>query len=300
MGLFMKNGEPRLGIISTTAGAAILGLSALFSSLYVNENTEKSLEITFGKVTEQVDTPGLKVKPPFVSKRFAISTTKQDVKLSFDKLRTGDDIKMRSDFLVEFQVREEGDIRNYYNDLKGRDGDVSSIVMARGNKATIEAVESMDINDLIPPLDENGNPVEGEGFSAMMTAKIKDRLQKLLDGENDGTNWQIDVLGVYPSGFAFEPESEAKLAEIVGIRQEAVKLALREKNAAKALEVYKAEANADLAYLKEFKDKGIDDDQALAQIFCLKTARDAANINAPFTPGCMGSGSGVSVAVPKP
>lgn len=275
-----------------------MSTTALFSSLYVNEQTEKSLEITFGKVTQQVDTPGLKLKPPFISKRFAISTAKQNVLLSFDRLRTGDDIKMSSDFEIEFQVREEGDIRNYYNDLKGRDGDVKEIVQARGTKAAIEAVESMDINDLIPPLDDEGNQIEGQGFSQVMTAEIHERLQNLLDGENDGTNWQIDILGVYPSGFEFEPESEAKLAEIVAIRQEAVKLGLRQQNALKAREVYAQEAEADAQYLRTISEQtGISSDTALSQIFCLKTARDAANVNAPLTPGCMGSGSEIAYAV---
>lgn len=293
-------GDPKLryGKMAAHSLGAMVAATALATSLYINESTEKSLEITFGKVTKQVDTPGIKAMWPFgIDKRFAISTAKQNVELSFDKLRTGDDIKMRSDFDIEFQVREKGDIRNYYNDLKGRDGDVKSIVEARGNKAAIEAVEKMSITDLIPPLDKDGKPEKSDGFSKKMTENIKTRLQELLDGKDGGANWEIEILGVYPKGFAFEPESEAKLAEIVGIRQEAVKLVLREKNAIKAKEVYGQEAAADAAYLKPFQDAGITDSSALAQIFCLKTARDAANVNAPLTPGCMGSDSGVAVAV---
>ena len=129
------NKKLRGGRIATTAIGTILTAITTFSGLYINESTEKSLEITFGKVTQQVDTPGIKVKWPLgIDKRFAISTAKQDITCSFDKLRTGDDIKMRSDFLVEFQVREEGDITNYYNDLKGRDGDTGLYEWSRSSR----------------------------------------------------------------------------------------------------------------------------------------------------------------------
>jgi regulator of protease activity HflC (stomatin/prohibitin superfamily) len=289
----------RAGRIATTAIGSIFALSTAYSALYVNQAREVSLEVTFGKVTEQVDTAGLKFKKPFISTRFPYTLTRQSIEIDEDtKLRTGDDIRLTAGFTVDFQIEEGADIEKLYLDLKGQGGDLVDVVNVRAKDSATRALEALTIEDLVPPAKTEAEELATEGqpetgFTDMMTTGIKERLQ----AEFVEQGWPVEVLDVYSKGFQFDSASESKLAEIVRIRQEKVKLVLRQENAVKAAEVYAAEAGADAAYLNVLRDAGLTSPTALAQAFCLKTARDAGNINDAFTPGCIGGDSGVAVAV---
>lgn len=297
-------------VVGTAGGLSALFLAAtLFSGLYINEAREVSLEVKFGDVVDQEDTPGLKWKTPWLSSRHAYSLARQTSVIdNSTSLRMGDDIRLTGGFTIEWEIKEGTDIKKLYFDLKDREGDLDDVVTVRGRDAAIRALESLTIQDLIPEqdieamtstdteaegTDADGADVEtSESFTDKMTTGIQTRLQT----EFDQQEWPIRVIAVYSNGFEFEPESEEKLAEIVGIRQDRVKLILREENAQKAKEVYGVEAEADAAYLRGLVEAGYPVDQ-LDHALCMKMQRDAGRVNEPFAAGCGGSNSGVGVVV---
>ena len=123
------------------------------------------------------------------------------------------------------------------------------------------------------------------------------RAENLMDEEG----WPVRIIGVYSTGFNFSQDSEARIAEIVGIRAERVKLDLRAENAERAREVFAAEASADAAYINALRTEAGLQDGDVAYALCLKMNRDAGRVNEPLAAGCgTGNGVGVSVVTPTP
>ncbi len=296
-----EDGGLRATRIAGTVATAFLAAATAWSGLYVNEGRQITLEVLFGNIVDQVNSPGLKVKMPFFADRFAYSLARQTSPIdNTTTLRMGDDLRLDADFTVEWEIQEGVDAGKLYYDLKDRGGDIDNVVMVRGQDAAIRTLESLTIEDLIPPNADMPQAQTGADTSASFTQLMTSGIQGRLQQEFLSQGWPIKVISVYSNGFKFSPPSEIKLEEIVGIRQERVKLALREENAVKAAEVFAAEARADAAYVNELVAKGLGEDQ-IGTALCLKMARDAGRVNEPFAAGCNnGASLPVAAAVPLP
>lgn len=289
-------------------GAAFASSAALIGGcggLYVNSDRQATLEVQFGKVTDVVTDSGLQFKIPLITDKFTHSLARQKVEVELQNLRMGDDIKLKSGkFIIEYEIDENpngqpADLKKLYFDLKDQGGELDNVVEARAVDAAVRAVEALGIEDLMPEEDEEtGKPKEvtaDASFNGKLKKKIKDELQASLIQQG----WPVKVIDVFSSGFQFEAESETKIAEIVAVRMEKVKLGLREKNAAKAKEVFRKEAEADAAYINTLRNAGLPIEQVY-QALCLKMSRDAGKVNEQFSAGCGNGSNGVGVTVNKP
>ena len=273
------------------ATAALFTTAAGCSGTYSNEARQVSLEVEFGKVVDQENTPGLKLKTPFISDRFAYSLAKQTTKIPrMEKIRTGDDIKMDLDFTVEWEIIEDTDVSKLYFDLKDRGGDLENVLEVRAKDAAVQVMETMTIDDIIA--EAKDDTADEISFTERLKGGIHTRLQEELQSQG----WPVRIMAVYTNGYSFTQKSEARLEEIVGIRQESVKLGLREENAQKAKEVFREEAQADAAYLQGLREAGVPEED-LAYSLCLKMNRDAGVVNQKFATSCASSGTAVSPVV---
>lgn len=299
MGIFTEKnsrGEnvPRVGRIAGAAIGSAFAAATALSSVYINQERQVSLEVLFGGVTNEVKTPGLKLINPLAS-RYAYSLARESTTVDLNELRLGDDIRLSGSFEIEYQINSDADTRKLYYDLKGQGGDLKSVIDVRANDAAVRAIEALTIADLMPATEEigeDGNMLEASSFTEKMTHGIHQRMQDALSANG----WPVKVIGVYSKGFAFSPESETRIADMVGVRMETFKLALREENARIAQNVFKAEAEADAAYINGLRESGLPD-SAVAEALCLKMARDAGRSNEPFAAGCRGNNGGTGVVV---
>ncbi len=299
MSFFMKKdkyGDDTLRIFPLVAGGAgaLVALTLAFSSFYINEEREVSLEVMFGKVSDVENTAGLKMKNPLAS-RFAYSLARQSTPVSeATNLRTGDDLRLSGRYYVDYEIDQDADVNKLYFDLQDQGGDLENVLSVRAKDAAVRAIESLTIEDLMPEEDPNNPDAEIESFTDMITSGVQDRLQSSLNAEG----WPVRIIGVYSDGFNFSNDSEDRIAEIVGIRAERVKLGLRQENAEKAAEVYATEAAADAAYINALRETAGLTDADVGYALCLKMNRDANRVNEPLAAGCnAGGGSNVGVVV---
>lgn len=298
MGLFTKQdryGDTAVRIfpLAATGAGALIALTLAFSSMYINEERQVSLEVLFGKVSDVENTAGLKFKNPLAS-RFAYSLARQSTPVSeATNLRTGDDLRLSGRYFVDYEIDEGADVNKLYFDLQDQGGDLENVLSVRAKDAAVRAIESLTIEDLMPEEDPNNPDKEVESFTDMITTGVQNRLQAALNAEG----WPVRIIGVYSDGFNFSKDSEDRIAEIVGIRAERVKLGLRQENAVKAQEVFAAEATADAAYINALRETaGLTDDQ-VGYALCLKMNRDAGRVNEPLAAGCGGEGADLGVVV---
>ena len=278
---------------------AAWGLAGVFlvagscSTMYVNEERQVSLEVLFGRVTDKEDTAGLKIKNP-IATRFAYSLARQKTEVAEAvNLRTEDDLRLSGRYHVEYEVDEHADVNKLYFDLKDQGGDLDNVVEIRAKDSAVRTIEALKIKDIMPDTDSAvDTPGDGKSLTDTIKEGIKTRLQAVLSEEG----WPVRVIGVYSDGFHFSMESEKKIEDIVGLRADKVKLSLREENADKAKGVFKAEAEADAAYIGELRKAGLPAaDVGFA--LCMKMSRDAGRVNEPFSPGCSGNAKSVGAVV---
>lgn len=294
------------GKIARHAASAIFAATTTYSSIYIQNPNEKSLEITLGDISGQINTSGPHIKAPWpIGKLFTITTAQIPISIEAKEYRTGDNFRMTGGMKFNVSVNENADITAYYKDLNRDASNLEKRIKELAEYATVAAYESIGIDDLLPELDPDGNivkPKKGEekGFIRKLAKEAQEKLQAQLDlGPNgDGTKtWGLVVSKALPESPVLDAASETRLSEAVKIQQDAYLLALREGIVAKRNEVLAKEGEADSAYLTPFIAQGITDSSALASILCNKTASDASNANDPLTPGCLGTGGKFAAAV---
>ena len=276
MGFFTKETghgrkEPRIGRM---IGSGITGLAAVFAvagSLYVNEAREVSLEVTFGKVTNVVDEPGINAKYPLITSRYAYSLARQTTEIGQETtLRTSDDVRLINPFTVEFQIDQNADVENLYYQLKGSGEDIEYVVQKLARDVAVRVFEGLQVTDLAEP-----------GVTDKITQGMQDKLQEELSAKG----WPVNIIDVLSDGFQLSEESEEVLARIIDIRQESARLDLRQTNAEKAENVLRTEAQAYVAYAEELSAAGLPAEDLRCAIYD-KMAQDAGRVMEPFSQVC--------------
>ncbi len=293
------------GFSTTTKLLAGGGLAAVFmgavhltglSPFYVVDRTEVAIETLFGQIVEQEDEPGITLKNPLSGvERFPL--TQQDAVIGEGtEMRTGDELRLAVGMTAKWAIRQGSDIRILGENLP-KDGGTTAlgkIVNKIFEDAGIRAAESLSINDIITPTDLNPAQEDAEE-AATFTTLLKERTQRFAQEELNVQGWPVEIITVLTSGFHFiGEETEARLAEVVGLRQEELKLKLREQNADQARKTLEKEAAADSAYILPLLADGISPEAAISALCIVKST---GAHNAPFTPGCFGGASNVSAAI---
>lgn len=265
--------------IPKIAGSSIAGLfaaSALWGSIYVNEAREVSLEVRFGNVVDVVTEPGLNFKIPFFTSRYAYSLARETTRIAEGTtLRTSDDVRLTNPFTIEYKIDENADLKNLYYQLKGSGEDITDVIKKLASDVGVRVFEGLQVTNLAE-----------DGVTDQITGAMQERLQADLKAKG----WPVTIIDVLSDGFQLKPESEAVLARIIDIRQEAARLDLRMQNAIKAEEVLKREAQAYVGYAQVLKAAGVPE----ADLRCAvhdKMAQEAGRVMEPFAQVC-GSGSG--------
>lgn len=277
MGIFYKEYG------GVTAAGYIAGIALVFSGIaglngcYVNKKKEVHLEIQFGDVTNVVTEPGVQWKTPFITTKEGYSLTRQTISLDETlTLRTSDDVRLTNPYGIEFEISAGNDgtdeistediqkLKKLYFDLDG--SDVDDIVILRAQDAAVQVYEAYNVTDLAE-----------EGFTQKTNDAIKKRLQEMLDEQG----WPIRILAVTSKGFTLTEDSEKVLERIIDIRQEKIRLELREENAQKAKEVFKIEAESHVAYIEELKKTGLLNEHIVTALQ-LKMASDIGRVMEPF------------------
>lgn len=289
MGLFTKQNERtgdtdvRYGRIAATAGAGVVALSTVWSSLYVVEQREVALEVLFGGVNAVNTEPGLYTKTPFFESvvKYPLYRQRADVSADEANLRTKDQMRVEGGIFVDYEIDEQSaNITNIYADLRGDSNDINDVIKMRAKEAAVVAFGEFTSVELTSRLNE-----------------ITDRTTTLLQQSIDEQGWPFKIKSVISNGVRLSPDSEKKLERVMDQEQERIVLELRERNAEQAKNVYQKEGQALAALYTEITAAGVPADQA-ASIICLKMANDAGKIQEAFAPGCFANDNGgYSVAV---
>lgn len=281
MGFFTKEDDrgrtkARVGRIATTSLASLFTATALWSGLYINEAREVSLEVRFGKVVDTITDPGINAKMPFLTSRYAYSLARQTIQTGEEKtLRTSDDVRLKNPFTIEYKIDETADLKNLYYQLKGSGDDIKDVIEKLTGDVAVRVFEGFVVSDLAET-----------GFTDKIKTEIKTKLQADLAEKG----WPVTVIDVLSSGFSLSEGSEDVLERIIDIRQEETRLELRQKNAEKAKDVLKTEAEAYVEYAKVLREAGVPEEDLRCAIYD-KMALEAGRIMQPFAQIC-GNGTG--------